>query len=60
MNIDRGQLQNILDTKRRVMQRINLYTESELQQIASTANISGSRSEIIGQINQALNTLYNG
>ena len=60
MNIDRGQLQNILDTQRRVMQRINLYTESELQQIASTANISGSRSEIIGQINQALNTLYNG
>ena len=60
MNIDRGQLQNILDTQRRVMQRINLYTESELQQIASTANISGSRSEIIGQINQALNTIYNG
>jgi len=60
MNINRGELQNILDSKKRVMSRVNLYNEQELQQIASMANISGSRAEIIGQINQALNTLYNG
>ena len=60
MNINRGELQNILDTKRRVMSRVNLYNEQELQQIANTANINGSRAEIIGQINQALNTIYNG
>jgi hypothetical protein len=42
------------------MRRINLYNESELQQIASSANITGSRGEIITQINQALNTIYNG
>jgi hypothetical protein len=60
MNINRGELSNILDSKKRVMSRVSLYNEQELQQIASTANISGSRAEIIGQINQALNTLYNG
>jgi hypothetical protein len=60
MNINRGSLRDILDSKKRVMSRVNLYNEQELQQIANTANINGSRAEIIGQINQALNTLYNG
>jgi hypothetical protein len=59
-NIDRGNLRDIINTKERVMRRINLYNESELQQIASSANITGSRGEIITQINQALNTIYNG
>ena len=60
MNINRGELRNILDSKKRVMSRVNLYNEQELQQIANQANINGSRAEIIGEINQALNTLYNG
>jgi hypothetical protein len=53
-------LQDIISTKERVMRRINLYNESELQQIANRANMTGSRQEIITQINQALNTIYNG
>ena len=59
-SIDRGGLSDIISTKERVMRRINLYNESELQQIANSANMTGSRQEIITQINQALNTIYNG
>lgn len=59
-SITGGGLQDIISTKERVMRRINLYNESELQQIANRANMTGSRQEIITQINQALNTIYNG
>jgi hypothetical protein len=59
-SITGGGLRDIISTKERVMRRINLYNESELQQIANRANMTGSRQEIITQINQALNTIYNG
>jgi hypothetical protein len=58
-NITRGELGEIISTKRKAMDRIRTFlNESELQQIAQKGGFSGDKTEILTIIDNALTQVY--